>query len=99
MARKTMKRVGGYEPAEESMVGAPLEGGKKRKVGKKHGKKPGKKRQATKKRKGKKKMNEFFKLLIDAKKKELPSFKYKGSTYKRKVGTKTNKTMVLYTKV
>ena len=50
MARKTMKRVGGYEPAEESMVGAPLEGGKKRKVGKKHGKK----RQATKKRKGKK---------------------------------------------
>ena len=55
MARKTMKRVGGYEPAEESMVGAPLEGGKKRKVGKKHGKKPGKKpgkkRQATQKRK------------------------------------------------
>ncbi len=96
MARKTMKRVGGYEPAEESMVGAPLEGGKKRKVGKKHGKK----RQATKKRKGKKKkMNEFFKLLIDAKKKVLPFFKYKGSTYKRKVGTKTNKTMVLYKKV
>ena len=95
MARKTMKRVGGYEPAEESMVGAPLEGGMKRKVGKKHGKK----RQATKKRKGKKKMNEFFKLLIDAKKKVLPSFKYKGSTYKRKVGTKTNKTMVLYKKV
>ena len=95
MARKTMKRVGGYEPAEESMVGAPLEGGKKRKVGKK----PGKKRQATRKRKGKKKMNEFFKLLIDAKKKVLPSFKYKGSTYKRKVGTKTNKTMVLYKKV
>tara|TARA_A100001015_G_C14362258_1_gene471009 strand:- start:148 stop:417 length:270 start_codon:yes stop_codon:yes gene_type:complete len=78
MARKTMKRVGGYEPAEESMVGAPLEGGKKRKVGKKHGKKPGKKRQATKKRKGKKKMNEFFKLLIDAKKKRIAFLQIQG---------------------
>jgi hypothetical protein len=55
----------------------------------------GKKRKSSKKGK---KLNEFFKLMIAAKKSNAPSFKYKGKTYKRKVGTKKNKTMVVYKK-
>ena len=43
-------------------------------------------------------MNEFFKLLIDAKKKNAESFVYKGKTYKRKVGTKKNPKLVVYKK-
>ena len=72
-----------------------MEGGKKRKTMKKGGKKrKGKKRKGTKG----KKMNEFFKLLIDAKKKNAESFVYKGKTYKKKVGTKKNPKLVVYKK-
>tara|TARA_Y100000992_G_scaffold301172_1_gene271414 strand:+ start:929 stop:1270 length:342 start_codon:yes stop_codon:yes gene_type:complete len=70
-----------------------MEGGKKRKTMKKGGKKR-KKRKGTKG----KKMNEFFKLLIDAKKKNADSFVYKGKTYKKKVGTKKNPKLVVYKK-
>ena len=70
-----------------------MEGGKKRKTMKKGGKKR-KKRKGTKG----KKMNEFFKLLIDAKKKNAESFVYKGKTYKKKVGTKKNPKLVVYKK-
>ena len=68
-------------------------GGKKRKTMKKGGKKR-KKRKGTKG----KKMNEFFKLLIAAKKKNADSFVYKGKTYKKKVGTKKNPKLVVYKK-
>ena len=34
---------------------------------------------------GKKKLNEFFKTMLKAKKQDLESFKYKGKTYKRVV--------------
>ena len=67
-------------------------GGKKGKTSKKSKKKA---KKGT--RKGKK-MNEFFKLLIDAKKKNAESFVYKGKTYKRKVGTKKNPKLVVYKK-
>ena len=43
-------------------------------------------------------MNEFFKLLIAAKKKNAESFVYKGKTYKKKVGTKKNPKLVVYKK-
>ncbi len=61
----------------------------------------GKRKKTGSRKKGKKgkKLNEFFKLMIAAKKSNAPSFKYKGKTYKRKVGTKKNKTMVVYKKV
>ena len=39
---------------------------------------------SRKKKKSKKKLNEYFKLMLDAKKKNLPFFKYKGKTYKGK---------------
>jgi hypothetical protein len=70
-----------------------IAGGKKRKTMKKGGKKR-KKRKGTKG----KKMNEFFKLLIDAKKKNADSFVYKGKTYKKKIGTKNNSKLVVYKK-
>jgi hypothetical protein len=65
----------------------PMDGGKKRKSSKK-----------GKKGKKGKKLNEFFALMIAAKKSNAPSFKYKGKTYKRKVGTKKNKSLVVYKK-
>jgi|TARA_Y100000992_G_C21115979_1_gene419537 hypothetical protein len=52
---------------------------------------------STTKKKGKK-MNEFMKTLLDAKKKKLESFKYKGKMYKRHVGTKKNPKFVYYKK-
>ena len=102
--RKTRRRVrkGGMKsdmPEAESgpvpdqeIKEAPQDmvGGKKRKKMKKGGKK----RKVTKG----KKMNEFFKLLIDAKKKNAESFVYKGKTYKKKVGTKKNPKLVVYKK-
>ena len=105
--RKTRRRVkkgGMMEPMEhdganmdgENSPGTDemkmdMEGGKKRKTLKKGGKKK------RKSRKGKK-MNEFFRLLIDAKKKNAESFVYKGKKYKRKVGTKKNPKLVVYKK-
>ena len=58
----------------------------------------GRKRRGNKGKKSKKKMNEFFRLLIDAKKKNKESFSYKGKTYKKKVGTKKNPKLVVYKK-
>ena len=87
--RRTRKQlIGGEgdEEIEESFAG--MIGGKKKAGSRKKGKKG---------KKGKK-LNEFFTLMIAAKKSNAPSFKYKGKTYKRKVGTKKNKTMVVYKK-
>ena len=44
---------------------------------------------------GMKKLNAFFKLMLDAKKKSLPSFKYNGKTY---VGKKHPKLGLIYKK-
>ena len=48
---------------------------------------------------GKKALNEYFKLMINAKKKNLDSFKYKNKTYKRceTVSKKSGATLVYYT--
>jgi len=70
----------------------PMNGGKKGKTSKKS------KTKANKGTRKGKKMNEFFKLLVDAKKKNAESFVYKGKTYKKKVGTKKNPKLVVYKK-
>ena len=50
----------------------------------------------TKKKRGKKrKLNKFFALMLAAKKKKLPSFKYNGKTY---VGKKHNRLGMIYRK-
>ncbi len=88
--RRTRKQLIGGEgdqDIEEPFAG--MVGGKRKKAGSRKKGKKGKKG---------KKLNEFFKLMIAAKKSNAPSFKYKGKTYKRKVGTKKNKTMVVYKK-
>ena len=59
---------------------------KNRKGGKKVVKKGGKK---TKK-------NEFFKLMLDARKKELPSFTYNNKIYKRKTGKGKRSHLIFY---
>ena len=88
--RKSRKQRGGSHheeapPTEESSVQEPMAleepidaghvGGKRKSRKSKKGKK------SRKSRKGKK-LNGFFKLMLDAKKKKLPSFKYNGKTYK-----------------
>ena len=97
--RRSKKGGSGVSPGNDDVVEKneiPVEeeqmGGKKGKTSKKSKKKA---KKGT--RKGKK-MNEFFKLLIDAKKKNAESFVYKGKTYKRKVGTKKNPKLVVYKK-
>jgi len=70
----------------ESNVGSLLGGRRRRRKGKK-GKKSRKSRSTRKKRKTRKKgkkrgLNPYFKLMLNAKKKGLASFKYKGKTYK-----------------
>ena len=101
MARRTKRRSrsrrqrGGNqvevatEPAEEEEQGpsapAPMEGGAKRKKGRKSKRKSRKgKRKTKKKSRKKRKLNKFFALMLAAKKKKLPSFKYNGKTYKGK---------------
>ncbi len=59
------------EPIDAGHVGGKRKSRKSKKGGKK----------SRKSRKGKK-LNGFFKLMLDAKKKKLPSFKYNGKTYK-----------------
>jgi len=50
----------------------------------------------TKKKRGKKrKLNKYFALMLAAKKKKLPSFKYNGKTY---VGKKHNRLGMIYKK-
>ena len=102
MPRKTRSRrrskKGGSVPSPEDEDVIPEEeevkqmGGKKGKTSKKS------KTKAKKGTRKGKKMNEFFKLLIDAKKKNAESFVYKGKTYKKKVGTKKNPKLVVYKK-
>ncbi len=78
---------------EEGMGHADHEqkGGRRKRKGKsmKGGKKKGKKK--TRKRK----LNPFFKLMLDAKKKGLASFKYNGKTYK---GRKHKRLGMIYKK-
>ena len=80
----------------EAEVGSLL-GGRRRKRKSKKSKKTRKKRRTRKKgKKGKKRgLNGFFKLMLDAKKKGLASFKYKGKTYK---GRKHNRLGMIYKK-
>ena len=61
-----------------------FDGGKKRRTrkGKKSGSK--KSRGVKKTRRASRGKNAFFKIMLDAKKKNLPSFKYNGKTYHRK---------------
>ena len=102
MPRKTRSRrrskKGGSDlsPEHEDVIPKEEEvkqmGGKKGKTSKKS------KTKAKKGTRKGKKMNEFFKLLIDAKKKNAESFVYKGKTYKKKVGTKKNPKLVVYKK-
>lgn len=101
--------VGGNDPEDEEFVGGndsdeePEEfvGGKKKR-GMKKGKSAKRGKAAAKKgktaKRGKRGMNEFFKLLLKAKKTGAAFFKYKGKTYKKKVGTKKNKKLVVYRK-
>ena len=50
---------------------------------------------AKTKKKGKKALNGFFKIMLDAKKAQKPSFVYKGNTYK---GTKDKRFGMIYKK-
>tara|TARA_B000000441_G_C21728697_1_gene344535 strand:- start:390 stop:620 length:231 start_codon:yes stop_codon:yes gene_type:complete len=65
---------------------------KNRKVGKKVVRRSSKK---VKKASRKTKKNSFFKLMLEAKNKGLPSFVYNNKTYKRKTG-KGNKSHLVY---
>ena len=79
---------------EEGMGHADNEqkGGKRKRKGK--ATKKGKKKKGKKKTR-KRKLNPFFKLMLDAKKKGLPSFKYNGKTYK---GRKHKRLGMIYKK-
>ena len=58
---------------------------KKHHVKKHHGKKRVSKKRVSKSKKAQKggKINAFFKLMLDARKKDLSEFKYNGNTYKQ----------------
>ena len=89
--------VGGYDSdEEEEFVGGKKKRGMKKGKSAKRGKAAAKKGKTAKR--GKRGMNEFFKLLLKAKKTGAAFFKYKGKTYKKKVGTKKNKKLVIYKK-
>ena len=90
--------VGGYDSDEEpeEFVGGKKKKGMKKGKSAKRGKAAAKKGKTAKK--GKRGMNEFFKLLLKAKKTGAAFFKYKGKTYKKKVGTMKNKKLVVYRK-
>lgn len=73
------------------MMSSQMTGGKRRtkrrgsRKGAKRSSKRKSSRKSTKKRSGKKrKMNQFFTMMMAAKKKGSPSFSYKGKTYHRK---------------
>ena len=89
--------VGGDDSdEEEEFVGGKKKRGMKKGKSAKRGKAAAKKGKTAKR--GKRGMNEFFKLLLKAKKTGAAFFKYKGKTYKKKVGTKKNKKLVIYKK-
>lgn len=78
----------GHKGEEAEGESQGQEGGKRKRKGTR-GKKKGKKK--TRKRK----LNPFFKLMLDAKKKGLASFKYNGTTYK---GRKHKRLGMIYKK-
>lgn len=79
------------EPAPDALIGGKR---RKRRKGKKSKSKRTRKKRKT--RKGKKRpLNAYFKLMLNAKKKGLASFKYKGKTYK---GKKHNRLGMIYRK-
>ena len=84
---------GAAEPAPQTGGEADIEGeqkgGKRKRKSMKGGKR--KKKKKTRKRK----LNPFFKLMLDAKKKGLASFKYNGRTYK---GRKHKRLGMIYKK-
>ncbi len=99
-ARTRKQRFGGNDPLKEDpeeFVGGNDHEEPEEFVGGKKKKGKSAKRGKTSK-KGKRGMNEFFKLLLKAKKTGAAFFKYKGKTYKKKVGTKKNKKLVVYKK-
>ena len=66
-------------------------GGRSKKAASKRGTKT-RVRQSKKVRSGKRRLNEYFTKMLDAKKNNLPEFGYKGKTYKQfttKTGLKT----------
>ena len=85
--------AGSSDANSEPAVGSLL-GGKRRRKGKKSKRKTHKKR-ITRKKGKKRGLNGFFKLMLDAKKKGLSSFKYKGKTYK---GRKHHRLGMIYKK-
>ena len=70
---------------EEEPVAPAQDGGRRRKTAKK----------GKKGKKGKRKLNEFFKVMLKAKKAGAASFKYKGKTYK---GRKHHRLGMVYKK-
>jgi len=94
MPEPTEAELGGLEGGDD-MGGddAPMTGGKRRRKGRKSRKS---RRKTKKKRRTKKRgLNGFFKLMLNAKKKGLSSFKYKGKTYK---GRKHHRLGMIYKK-
>ena len=99
---------GGPQEGEGPQDGGEVEGfsfgGRKRRRRRKSRKKSKKQRKSKsarksrktkKKRRRKRKLNQYFKLMLAAKKKGLTSFKYKGSTY---VGRKHKRLGMIYKK-
>ena len=104
--RRRRQRGGNSEPAPDAEEQAPevaaagdaevgsLLGGRRRRRKGKKSRRTRKKRKTHKK--GKKRgLNGFFKLMLNAKKKGLSSFKYKGKTYK---GRKHHRLGMIYKK-
>ena len=97
-SRKRRQRGGGEEePAPESeeagtpeadsgepAVGSLLGGKRRRKRKGKKSRRRTRKRKKSRKKGKKRPLNQYFKLMLNAKKKGLTSFKYKGKTYKGK---------------
>jgi len=65
---------------QEPAVNAEVQSGGKRRKGRKGSRKGSKKVGKT----GKRKTNAFFKLMMNAKKSDAPSFSYNGKTYKKR---------------
>ena len=86
----------GPDAAGEPEVGSLLGGRRRRRKGRKSKKSRRTRKKRTTRKKGKKRgLNGFFKLMLNAKKKGLSSFKYKGKTYK---GRKHHRLGMIYKK-
>lgn len=97
-SRSRRQRGGDPAPVGDAELDGPVEvvqgdgpggeqsGGAKRKKGRKskRKRKSRKGKKTKKKSRKKRKLNKFFALMLAAKKKKLPSFKYNGKTYKGK---------------